>query len=211
MATEIAPSDSVSAVGGLKARAGSGSSRRRPDGSATATGRRRSTSSALDFRSRCTPESDLDPSAPGSMTYEYYTDQQGSKKSELHGRAARPTGSETLETRSSSSALQRRNAGSNVSGDGITIGKSSYKQARKNGGGDKICLHTHHHHYWILSDSVALQSTPNLRSSRQRPPLQKADNNCRLAAFPDESDVEGMAEARRPPSRNTNRRYFIDG
>lgn len=147
------------------------------------------------------------------MTYEYYTDQQGSKKSELHGPAARrtdPRTSKTWETRGSSSALQRRDAGRNISVDGITVGNSTYDEARKKGGG-KICLHTHHHHYWILSDSVALQSMPNLRSSRHRPPLQKTDENHRLAGFPDESDVEGMAEARRPPSRNTNRRYFIDG
>jgi hypothetical protein len=144
------------------------------------------------------------------MTYDYYTEQQGRKKSEVHGRAARPTGSGTSETRTSSSALQRRAAGRSVGGDGVTVGTSTYNEARKKGGG-KICLHTHHHHYWILSDSAALQSMPNLRSSRQRAPLQKADKNRRLAAFPDESDVEGMAEARRPPSRNTNRRYFIDG
>ncbi|KAG6366368.1 hypothetical protein INS49_000545 [Diaporthe citri] len=157
-----------------------------------------------------TPESDLDPSKPDSMTHEYYTDQRGSKKSEPRGRATRPTNSRTSESRTSSSALERRDAGRNVGGDGITSGESSCNEALKNTGG-KICLHTHHHHYWILSDSVALQSMPNLRSSRQRAPLQKADENCRLAAFPDESDVEGLAEARRPPSRNTNRRYFIDG
>lgn len=175
------------------------------------TSRQRSASSALDFRSRSTPESDLDPSKPGSITYEYYTDQQASKKSEPHRRGARLTDSRTSESRTSSSALQRRDAGGDVGGDGITVGGSSYKEARKNAGGGKICLHTHHHHYWILSDSVALQSMPNLRSSRKRAPLQQADENCRLAAFPDESDVEGLAEARRPPSRNTNRRYFIDG
>ena len=187
------------------------SSRRRHDGSATTTGRQRSASSALEFRSRSTPESDLDPSEPGSMTYEYPTDQQSNKKSELHGRAARPTDSRNSESRTSSSALQRRDAGRNVGGDGINVGISSSREARKNTGGDKICLHTHHHHYWILSDSLALQSVPNLRSSRKRAPLQEADKNRRQAAFPDESDVEGLAEARRPPSRNTNRRYFIDG
>lgn len=144
------------------------------------------------------------------MTYEYYTDQLGSKESAPRGRATRPTNTGTSESRTSSSALQHRGAGRNVGGDGITIGKGSHNEARKNTGG-KICLHTHHHHYWILSDSVALQSMPNLGSSRQRAPLQKADENRRLAAFPDESDVEGLAEARRPPSRNTNRRYFIDG
>lgn len=184
---------------------------RRPNRSTTTSGRQRSASSALEFRSRSTPESDLDPSAPGSMTYEYYTDQQSSKKGEPHGRAARAADSKTSETRFSSSALQRRDAGSYVSSDEVPVTKSSYNQAGKRGGGGKICLHTHHHHYWILSDSVALQSIPNLRSSRQRPPLQRAGNNSRLATFPDESDVEGMAEARRPPSRNTNRRYFIDG
>lgn len=145
------------------------------------------------------------------MTYEYYADQQVSKKSEPRGRAGGPTGLRTSESRTSSSALQRRDDGRNVGGDGITIGGSSYNEAQKKVGGGKICLHTHHHHYWILSDSVALQSMPNLRSSRQRAPLQKADENRRLAAFPDESDVEDLAEARRPPSRNTNRRYFIDG
>lgn len=222
--TEIAPSDSVSVAGAVRARAescdtrpGRGRrpedsrdlpSRRRPHGSGTVTSRQRSGSSALDFRSRSTPESDLDPS---NITYEYYTDQQASKKSEPHRRAVRSTDSRTSESRTSSSALQRQDAGGDVGGDGITIGGNSYNEARKNAGGGKICLHTHHHHYWILSDSVALQSMPNLRSSRKRAPLQQADENCRLAAFPDESDVEGLAEARRPPSRNTNCRYFIDG
>lgn len=185
--------------------------RRRPDESRTVTSRQRSASSALEFRSRSTPESDLDPSKPDSLTYEYYTDQRGSKKSVPHGHASRPTDSRTSELGTSSSALARRDDGRNVGGDGITIGDSSYNEARKNTGSGKTCLHTHHHHYWILSDSVALQSMPNLRSSRQREPLHKADENRRLAAFPDESDVEGLAEARRPPSRNTNRRYFIDG
>lgn len=97
-----------------------------------------------------------------------------------------------------------------VRSDETIMSRSSYKEARKNSSG-KICLHTHHHHYWILSDSVALQSMPNLRSSRERVPLQKAGENRRLAPFPDESDVEGLAESRRPPSRNTNRRYFING
>lgn len=199
----------------MKRRAGSCDTRPglrgRPDESRRATGRERSASSALEFRSRSTPESDLDPSKPDSVTNEYYTDYLGSKKSEPRGRAVRATDSRTSGSRASSSALQHRGAGRNVGGDGFTIGGSSYKEARKNTSGGKICLHTHHHHYWILSDSVALQSMPNLRSSRQRAPLQQADENRRLAAFPDESDVEGMAEARRPPSRNTNRRYFIDG
>lgn len=80
----------------------------------------------------------------------------------------------------------------------------------------KVCLHTHHHHYWILSDSIALQAIPKqLRSSRERVPLQKADGNTRRvggpAGFPDEGDVEHLAELGRPPSRNTNQRYFIDG
>lgn len=175
------------------------------------TGRQRSASSALEFRSRSTPESDLDPTRPGSLTYEYYTDQQGSKRSEPHSHTARSIDPRASETHTSSSALQPRDSGRNIGGDGVAIGESTYNQARKNGGGGKICLHTHHHHYWILSDSVALESMPNLRSSRQRAPVQKADKNRRLAVFPDESDVEGMAEARRPPSRNTNRRYFIDG
>lgn len=92
---------------------------------------------------------------------------------------------------------------------------SSYHRARGAPDG-KVCLHTHHHHYWILSDSVALQGIPKqLRSSRERVPLQKADGNTRrlgtLAGFPGEGDVEDLAESRRPPSRNTNRRYFIDG
>lgn len=224
--TEIAPSDSVSATGALRARSGSYgtrpggrgwpdesrdlSSRPRAVGSGTVTTRQRSASSALEFRSRSTPESDLDPFKPGSMTYEYYTDQSGSRKSEHHGRAAGPVESRAAESRTSSSALQHRGTGSKLGGDEIKIGGGSNNEARKNTSG-KICLHTHHHHYWILSDSVALQSMPNLRSSRQRAPLQKADKNRRLATFPDESDVEGLAEARRPPSRNTNRRYFIDG
>jgi hypothetical protein len=147
------------------------------------------------------------------MTYEYPTEQQGSLIHEAHRRAARRDDSrtsKTLESRSPSSALRRRVPGSNTSVDGTTAGKRTYTEAEKKGG-DKICLHTHHHHYWILSDSVALQSMPHVRSSRQRPPLQKTDKYHRLAGFPDEGDVEGMAEARRPPSRNTNRRYFIDG
>ncbi|KAK2613764.1 hypothetical protein N8I77_000654 [Diaporthe amygdali] len=174
------------------------------------TSRQRSASSALNIRSRSTPESDLDPSKPGSMTYGYYTDQQGSQKSEPRGQPPRSSDSRASESRTSSSALENRKSRRKTRSCGITIGGSSYNEARKNTSG-KMCLHTHHHHYWILSDSVALQSMPNLRSSRERVPLQKADENRRLAAFPDESDVEGLAEARRPPSRNTNRRYFIEG
>lgn len=174
------------------------------------TSRQRSASSALEFRSRFTPESDLDPFEPDFMTYEYYTDLKGSKRSEPHGRAARPVDPRTSGSRTSSSARQHRDTGRKPGVDGTTIGESSYNEARKNTSG-KTCLHTHHHHYWILSDYAALQSMPNLRSSRQRVPLQRADKNRMLAAFPDESDLEGLAEVRRPPSRNTNRRYLIDG
>ncbi|KAI3402156.1 hypothetical protein diail_85 [Diaporthe ilicicola] len=220
------PVDSVSVADALRTRAGSCDlrpgrserseeprdtpSRRRPDGPGAVTSRKRSASSALEFRSRSTPESDLDPSQPVSMTYGYYTDQQGSKRSGSHGRTGRRSDSKASESRGSSSALQSRNTGRKAGSGGNIMGGSSYNEARENTSG-KICLHTHHHHYWILSDSVALQSMPNLRSSRERAPLQKADENRRLAPFPDESDVEGLAESRRPPSRNTNRRYFIDG
>lgn len=80
----------------------------------------------------------------------------------------------------------------------------------------KVCLHTHHHHYWILSDSIALQAIPKqLRSSRKRKPLHNADGHTRqagnIAGFPEEGDMEGLAESRRPLSRNTNHRYFING
>ncbi|KAJ0115282.1 hypothetical protein J7T55_012558 [Diaporthe amygdali] len=222
----VGPKPEVSVTGALRDRAGSYGTRsgrgtgheeprnvpfqRRYDDSGTVTSRQRSASSALHIRSRSTPESDLDPSKPGSMTYGYYADQQGSQKSEPRGQPPRSSYSRASESRTASSALENRKSRRKTRSDGITIGGSSYKEARKNTGG-KVCLHTHHHHYWILSDSVALQSMPNLRSSRERVPLQKADENRRMAAFPDESDVEGLAEARRPPSRNTNRRYFIEG
>lgn len=104
-----------------------------------------------------------------------------------------------------------------VGSDSVAAGSAGAAYSQAGGAPDgKMCLHTHHHHYWILSDSLALRSIPNkLRSSRERVPLQKADENTgragHLAGFPDEGDMEHWAESRRPPSRSTNHRYLIDG
>lgn len=65
-----------------------------------------------------------------------------------------------------------------------------------------------------MSDSVEL---PKLRSSRERMPIQQAEDeesksrfDGTMDAWPDEGDIEAMVEAERPPSRNTNQRYLIE-
>lgn len=166
------------------------------------TTRQRSASSALEFRSASTPESYLN--APSTATQS-----KASRQTSLDSRRSR---------RSSSSAPAKRDGHRTSRGDSVTARSAGAMFHRERGIPDgKICLHTHHHHYWILSDSLALKAMPKqLRSSRERVPLRRAgeDNRQRagdLAMFPDESDMENLAESRRPPSRNTNHRYCIDG
>lgn len=80
----------------------------------------------------------------------------------------------------------------------------------------KICLHTHHHHYWIVSDTARKhEAIPNLRSSRERIPVQQAGVkngfDGHMDFWPSEGRIEALAEYHRPQSRNTTDRYFIEG
>lgn len=212
--SEITPSDSISVAGasrswirsqGTTPRSSRRSEDQREERSQWRTGRarpttarNRSASSALGFRSASTPESYLDFPKTGPFS-----------------RTSRQPSLDSGQT--SSSAPAKRESPRIVRSDGVTFqGAGAVYRKAKDIADGRVCLHTHHHHYWILSDSIALQAIPKqLRSSRERMPLQKADGNTRragnLAGFPDEGDMEDLAESRQAPSRNTNRRYFIDG
>ncbi|KAF3767710.1 hypothetical protein M406DRAFT_69831 [Cryphonectria parasitica EP155] len=118
-------------------------------------------------------------------------------------------------THPSSSVSPRGGPASTSQSNGVTTFRGKQYHEPKNGSDGKICLHTHHHHYWIISGSDPLQQAiPRLRSSRERVPLQKADQSSRfdgqMDSWPSEGEVEALAKTRRPPSRDTNRRYFID-
>lgn len=80
----------------------------------------------------------------------------------------------------------------------------------------KICVHTHHHHYWIVSDSDDLQkATPRMRTLNERHGLAqqvtaangKFDRT--MATWPTEVEVEALTQAQRPPSADTTDRYLI--
>lgn len=80
----------------------------------------------------------------------------------------------------------------------------------------KICLHTHHHHYWIVPNTAREhEAIPNLRSSRERILVQQAGVNNgfdgHMDFWPSEGRIEALAEYHRPHSRNTTDRYFIEG
>lgn len=211
----IAPSDSISVAGPSQARPprvssswdGQGKSlqgshpQRRPSQIGPSTSRQRSGSSALDFRSSTTPESYLD--FPGT--------QQSSKRGGLP-RSPPPRATNSNALRPSSSASSRDHRGQSQC-DKATFKGKTYCGSREATNG-KICLHTHHHHYWVISDSTPLQQAmQGLQSSRGRMSLQQAAANSRfdgqMDSWPSEGDVEVLAESQRPPSRNTNHRYLI--
>lgn len=167
-----------------------------PRGQADSTGssstRRRSVSSVLDFRSRTTPGSYLDSSSQGV--------------NQLYP---------TPPTQSSGPGPQRPFPSISSHGDTATVRGQDHRASTEATDG-KVCLHTHHHHYWIISDSAQLQQAiPRLRSSRERVPLRTADENSRLDghmdSWPSEDEIEALAGSQRPPSCDTNHRYFIEG
>ena len=100
--------------------------------------------------------------------------------------------------------------------EGHRLGQSDARDARR------VCVHTHHHHYWIRSQSAE----PRLRrtgraagherrssdshvdgtSTRVRPAGPQRQGEYRV--FPAEDGAEALAE-RRPASRNTHDRYFV--
>ncbi|CAK7270826.1 hypothetical protein SEPCBS119000_004283 [Sporothrix epigloea] len=89
----------------------------------------------------------------------------------------------------------------------------------------RVCMHTHHHHYWIR-----YPSTPKESDDRQevyvhengpgRESSSRADDETSVQAagpqhktlfdgFPPECETEQMVERDRPPSRDSHARYFI--
>lgn len=173
-------------------------SHQRQDASRLTTSRPRSASSALDFRSRATPETHLDFStggAPGT--------------SNCSTGSVKPPRSKGQSLASSRDSQQRGRTGNHT-----PQGEKSLAPREVADG--KVCLHTHHHHYWIISDSTLLpQKSPGLRSSKERRPIQQANKNSRfdgtMDSWPSEGEVEALAEVQRPPSANTNQRYLIAG
>lgn len=172
--------------------------------------RERSHSSALDIGSWTTPDLYLGAShAPQNSRVGGPTSQQPKPLD-------RGVPSQSLDSHPtwSSSVSNRAQPGSDRSMK-ATFKGNEYHGARTTSEG-KICLHTHHHHYWIMSDSAPLEKAiPRLRSSRDRMPLQPADESGRfdgqMDSWPSESEVEALAASQRPPSRDTNHRYFIEG
>lgn len=171
----------------------------------------RASSSGLDIRPRPTPGSYLD----------FSSTQQASGRDGLPSHEKKPSSPPpptqvvgVTPGRPSSSKLSHGQHGSSQS-DTATFRGKNYRASRQATDG-KICLHTHHHHYWIVSDPAQLEETiPRLRPSKKRMPLQQSDANSRfdghMDCWPNEADVEILAESRRLPSRNTNHRYFIEG
>lgn len=175
---------------------------KRSDGTKSSTSRQRSASSALDFRSSSTPETFLElPGPPPNSTRGGLFTQRSKLGSSLAPK--RPLGSSKT-----ASSISTRPSDQSAT---ATFKGKSYGTSREAADG-KICLHTHHHHYWIISDSVKL---PKLRSSRERMPLQQAEETSRfdgtMDLWPSEGKVEMMVEAARPLSQNTNQRYLIKG
>lgn len=203
----ITPSDSISAGGPSLSRPPLVNSRcseqsesaqgshpqRRPSQAGPSTSRQQSGSSVLGFGSSATPESCLD----------YRSAQQ---KSDAGGLPCRPPPTVT-------SINARRPSSSASSRDHATFKGKTYCASREATNG-RICLHTHHHHYWVISNSTQLQQAmPQLRSSRERMSIQQTYANSRfdghMDAWPSEGDIEVLAESRRPPSRDTSHRYVI--
>lgn len=207
----IFPSDSISVVDGASPSettgcfSGSGGNKRskssheshmkeRPERTNSSTSRYQSAASEFDTRSSRTPESFLWlPNPPPNITPD--------------GPSTPPKNRPGLFKR----ALSSSKTDSSLSTDAVTFKGKDYRASREASDG-KVCLHTHHHHYWVVSGSVKL---PQLRSSKERMPIQDADDNSRfngtMESWPSEGSVEAMVEAVRPPSRNTNQRYLIEG
>lgn len=225
LSTVISPSDSISVAVASRPRqevSGSGTvmssrSKRPVDGkvyprqeaSRSVANRQISTSSALNFRSRATPETHLD----------FSEDQASSMNNSLAGTAKPPRSMDVVKQKDptakrQSSASSRDSQQRGQTGNHTDRSKKSL--APRSVADGKVCLHTHHHHYWIVSDPNLLpQKDPALRSSKDRRPVQQANKNSRfdgtMDSWPSEGEVEALAELQRPQSSNTNQRYFIAG
>lgn len=220
LSSDLNPSDSVSAAGASRSRQercgsedggnpSSKMSRATGETPSSTTSRQRSASSALDFRSRATPETHLDfPKALSSWTSKSSSATESPIKSINEEGHSRHESKEQSAT-SGRHGQQRRHPGSQIS-----QAQKYYKP--REGTDGKVCLHTHHHHYWIVSDPTRPPPKAHgLRSSKNRRPIQKANENSRfdgaMDAWPSEGEVEALAEMQRPSSSNTNQRYFISG
>lgn len=164
-----------------------------------------SASSVFGIRSNTTPESFLQVPSPTPNS----TRRSGRTSIQKNGVSLLPPSKTALSSSKTVSTLSTQTSHSTATATATFKGKN-YRPSRDATDG-KVCLHTHHHHYWIMSDSV-----PKLRSSRERLPLQQTEESRSskfdrtMDAWPDESDVEAMVEAERPPSRDTNQRYLIE-
>lgn len=211
------PSDSLSAARSFHARAdlhdyclsSSARSERRSHGSGSSTSRLGSASSAFDFRPSSTPDSYLHlPAPPPNSTRGRPSIQRIKPMPPLPPK--RP-----LDSRRASSCVPSWKSGRSSLDDTATCRGKNFRRARETADG-KVCLHTHHHHYWIMSEPARMQQViPKLRSSKKRAELQQTDENSRfdstMSSWPSEGRVEALAEAGRPPSRNTNQRYLVKG
>lgn len=196
------PSDSISAAGALHTRANScdhGSNSNRQSSARPSTTRQRSVSSALDFRSRSTPDSYLElPNNLLNNTQERLATQE-----------------RRLDPRRASSCVPSWASRRSSLDDTATFRGRKYRPAKETVD-SKICLHTHHHHYWVMSGPGQMQHiVPKLRSSKKRVGIRQTDENSRfdgiMGSWPSESRVEVLAEARCLPSRDTNQRYLVEG
>lgn len=173
--------------------------------SKSSTSRYLSASSALEHRSNSTPESFLQMSSPSPNS----TPRGGRTPVHENRFGLLPASQTALSSTRTTPTLSTQTSDQTTTATATFEGKN-YRPSRDTTDG-KVCLHTHHHHYWIMSGSV-----PKLRSSRERMPLQQAEESSSskfdgtMDAWPDESDVEAMVEAERPPSRDTNRRYLVE-
>lgn len=164
----------------------------------------------LQFRPGSTPETYLD----FSTTERNSVDQPSNQTARPPNRwnTKQPTIRDSMCPPSSLQSGDQRESGQS---DSITSKLERHHGSRKTPEG-KICLHTHHHHYWMISDTSQLQqATPRLCVSQERGPLHQVSNNGKfdgtMEFWPSEGDIEALTESRRPPSRNTNHRYFIEG
>lgn len=206
------PCDSISAAGALHTRenpCSHGSSSNRQSSTRSFTPRQRSESSALDFRSRSTPDTylELPTPPPNSKRGRLATQSTGPKSS---WQPERP-----LDPRRASSCVPSWTSRRSSLDDTATFRGKKYRPATETAD-SKICLHTHHHHYWIVSEPDRMQHiAPKLRFSKKRVAIRQIDENSgfdrTMRSWPSEGRVEVLAEAGRPPSRNTNQRYLVAG